>query len=85
MLACIRLKTKFNLCASFRISVTEDEFPLINKIGVRPSGRLISPYYGNLTLHQIFRSEAEAEAGAPATVIYSAANPSDNEGSSTST
>jgi hypothetical protein len=47
-LVCTKLKTKFNSYSSFHISVMEDEFALINNIGVWPSGCLIAPYYGKL-------------------------------------
>jgi hypothetical protein len=63
----------------FHISVTEDEFALINNIGVWPSGCLIAPYYGKLTSDQIF-TLSTPEAGAPAAAINSAANPAGNDG-----
>jgi hypothetical protein len=37
-LVCTKLNIKFNSYSSFHISVTEDEFALINNIGVWPSG-----------------------------------------------
>jgi hypothetical protein len=54
MLVCTKLRTKFNSYSSFHISVTEDEFALINNIGVWPSGCLIAPYYRKVTPAQIF-------------------------------
>jgi hypothetical protein len=73
-LVCTKLKTKFNSCSSFHISVKEDEFPIINNTGVWPSGYLFVPYYGKLTPDKIFTSSTP-EAGAPAAAINSAANP----------
>jgi hypothetical protein len=78
-LVCTKLKTKFNSCSSFHISVTEDEVALINNIGVWPSGCLIAPYYGKLTPDQILTPSAP-EAGAPAAAINSAAKPAGNDG-----
>jgi hypothetical protein len=57
-LVCTRLKTKFNAYASFHISVIEEDFPLINNTGVRPSGCLIAPFYGKLTTDQVYSSSA---------------------------
>jgi hypothetical protein len=45
-LICTRLKTKHNSYASFHISVSEDDFHLINNTDVWPNGCLIAPYYG---------------------------------------
>jgi hypothetical protein len=67
-LVCTRLKTKFNSHSSFHISVTEDEFPLINNTGVWPSGCLIALYYGKLTPDQVF-TPCTPEAGDPAAGI----------------
>ncbi|KDR12838.1 hypothetical protein L798_13261 [Zootermopsis nevadensis] len=53
-LTCTRLNTKFNSYASFHISVVEDDFHLVNNIGVWPSGCLIAPYFGRLTPEQIY-------------------------------
>ncbi|PNF20526.1 hypothetical protein B7P43_G05329, partial [Cryptotermes secundus] len=53
-LVCTRLRTKFNTYASFHITVTEEEFSLINDVGVWPSGCLIAPYYGKLAPDQVF-------------------------------
>jgi hypothetical protein len=78
-LVCTKLKTKFNSYSSFHISVTEDEFALINNIGVWPSGCLIAPYYGKLTPDQMF-TPSTPEAGAPGAAINSAANPAGNDG-----
>jgi hypothetical protein len=47
-LASIRLITKHNSYASFHVSVTEDDFHLINNTGAWPNGCLIVPYYGRL-------------------------------------
>jgi hypothetical protein len=55
-LVCTRLKTKFNSCSSFYISVNEEDFPLINNTGVWLSGCLIAPFYGKLTTNQIYVS-----------------------------
>jgi hypothetical protein len=46
LLTCTRLKTKFKSYTSFRISVNEDDFPLINNTGVWPSNCLIAPFFG---------------------------------------
>jgi hypothetical protein len=55
-LVCTRLKTKFNSCSSFYISVNEEDFPLINNADVWLSGCIIAPFYGKLTTNQIFSS-----------------------------
>ena len=34
--------------------MTEEDFPLINNVGVWPDGCLIAPFYGRLTSEQIF-------------------------------
>jgi hypothetical protein len=69
-LVCTKLKTKFKSYASFHISVTEDEFSVINNIGVWPYGCLIAPYYGKLTPDQIFTpSTPEVGAAAAATKL----------------
>jgi hypothetical protein len=52
-LTCTKLKTKYNTYSSFRVSVLEDEFMLINNTGVWPTGCLISPFYGRLTPDQV--------------------------------
>jgi hypothetical protein len=87
-LVCTRLKTKFNSYSFFHISVTEDEFPLINSTGVWPSGCLIVPYYGKLTPDQVFTA-CTPEAGNPAAGTNPAADSAGNDGairgSSTST
>ena len=56
-LACTKLKTKFNSYSSFHISVTDDDFDLINNTEVWPIGCLISPYYGKLQPSQIYSTE----------------------------
>ena len=56
LLACTRLKTKFNTYVSFHISVTEDDFPLIYNTGVWPDSCLIAQFYGQLNPDQIFHS-----------------------------
>jgi hypothetical protein len=78
-LVCTKLKTKFNSYSSVHIFVTEDEFPLINNIGVWSSVCLIAPYYGKLTPDQIF-TPSTPEVGAPAAAIKSAADPVGNDG-----
>jgi hypothetical protein len=78
-LVCTRLRTKYNSYASFHISVTENEFPLINSTGVWPSGCLIAPYYGKLTPDQVF-TPCTPELGASAPAIKSAQIPADNDG-----
>jgi hypothetical protein len=55
-LVCTRLKTKFSTYASFHVSVTEEDFPLSNNVGVWPDGCLIAPFYGRLNPEQIFSS-----------------------------
>jgi hypothetical protein len=57
-LVCTRLKTEVNAYASFHISVSEEDFPLINNTGVWPSGWLIAPFYGKLTSDQVYSSSA---------------------------
>jgi hypothetical protein len=73
-------KTKFNSYFSFHISVTEDEFLLINNPGVLPSGCLIAPYYGKLTPDQVF-TPCTPEAGDRAAGINPAADSAGNDGS----
>jgi hypothetical protein len=73
MLDCTRLKTKFNSYASFHISVTEDEFPLINDASVWPSECLIAPYYGKLAPDQVFTPNT-TEAGVSDASVKSAVN-----------
>jgi hypothetical protein len=53
-LTCTRLKTKFYSYASFHVSASKDDFPLINNTGVWPSGCLIAPFYGRLSADQIY-------------------------------
>jgi hypothetical protein len=53
-LACTRLKTKFDSYSSFQVSVSEDDFPLINNASLWPSGCLIAPFYGRLSTGQIY-------------------------------
>jgi hypothetical protein len=65
-LVCTRLRTKFDTYASFHISVTVDEFLLINNTGVWPSGCLIAPFYGKLTPDQIFTPSTPEPASNPA-------------------
>jgi hypothetical protein len=77
-LVCTRLKTKFNSYSSFHISVTEDDFPLINNTGVGPSGCLIAPFYGKLTPDQVF-TPCTPEVGDPAAGINSAADSAGND------
>jgi hypothetical protein len=59
-LTCTRLKTKYNSYASFHVSVTEDDFHLINNTGVWPNGCLITPYYGRLNPDQIYSVDIPA-------------------------
>jgi hypothetical protein len=58
MLVCTRLKTKFDIYASFHISVKEEDFPPIINTGVWPDGCLIAPFYGKLTTDQVYSSSA---------------------------
>jgi protein tyrosine phosphatase (PTP) superfamily phosphohydrolase (DUF442 family) len=53
-LVCNRLTTKSDSYVSFHVSVSEDNFPLINNTGVWPSGCLIAPFYGRLSADQIY-------------------------------
>jgi hypothetical protein len=55
-LVCTWLKTKFSIYATFLVSVTEKNFPLINNVGVWPDGCLIAPFCGRLNPEQIFTS-----------------------------
>jgi hypothetical protein len=59
-LTCTRLQTKCNTYASFHVSVSEKDFPLINNTGVLPNGCLISPFYGSLNADQIYSPDAPA-------------------------
>jgi hypothetical protein len=56
-LKCTRLKTKYNSYSSFHISVSEDDFDLINDANLWPTGCLIAPYYGRLNPDQIYSAE----------------------------
>jgi hypothetical protein len=58
LVVCTKLKTVFNTYASFHLSVTEDDFPVIHNTGVWPDGCLIPPFYGRLSPDQIFNSDA---------------------------
>jgi hypothetical protein len=73
-LVCTKLKTKFNTYSSFHISVTEDQFSLINDTGIWPSGCLIAPYYGKLSPEQIFTTCAP-DTGTPSDPAFSAVDP----------
>jgi hypothetical protein len=53
-LVCTRLKTKFSTYASFHVSVTKEDFPLINNVGVCPDGCLIAPFMVVLILRNFF-------------------------------
>jgi hypothetical protein len=64
-LACTRLKSKHFSYASFHVSVAEDDFHLINNIGVWPNGCLIAPYYRRLNADQIYTAEAAAMSRPP--------------------
>jgi hypothetical protein len=57
-LVCTRLKTKFDTYASFHVLVNEDDFPLVNNIGVWPNGCLIAPFFARLTPEQIYSADA---------------------------
>jgi hypothetical protein len=78
-LVCNKLKTECNSYSSFHISVTEDEFSVINNTGVWPSGCLIAPYYDKLTPDQMF-TPSTPEAGAPVSSINTAVDPAGNDG-----
>jgi hypothetical protein len=41
-LVCTGMKTKYDSCASFHVSVSEDGFPVINNIGLWPDDCLIA-------------------------------------------
>jgi hypothetical protein len=69
-LVCTRLKTKYNTYPSFHVSVIEDDFPLINKIGVWSTGCLIAAFYGKLTSDQVYSSSAPV-TGETATPVAS--------------
>ena len=56
-LKCTKLKTKFSSYSSFHISVSEDDFHLINNTDVWPIGCVIAPYYGRLNPDQIYSVE----------------------------
>jgi hypothetical protein len=53
-LTYIGLKTKFQTCASFHVSVTEEDFPSIKNMGVWPNGSSIAPFYGRGNPYQIY-------------------------------
>lgn len=53
-LKCTKLKTKYNSYSSFHISVSEDDFHLVNNADVWPAGCLVAPYYGRLNPDQIY-------------------------------
>jgi hypothetical protein len=61
-LTCTKLKTKFNSYSSFCVSVTEDDFPLVNDSGAWPNGCLIAPFYGRLSPEQIYTLECPDKA-----------------------
>jgi hypothetical protein len=65
LVVCTNLKTRYNSYASFHVSVTEDDFPLIHNTGVWPDGCLIAPFYGRLNPDQIFNSNAHASCRPP--------------------
>jgi hypothetical protein len=50
------LETKLNTYPSFRVSVIEDEFPLINNIDVWPAGCQIASFNGKLIPDQVYPS-----------------------------
>jgi hypothetical protein len=64
-LTCARLATKHNSYDSFRVSVAEDDFHLINNTGVWPNDCLIAPYYRQLNPDQIYSSETPATSRHP--------------------
>jgi hypothetical protein len=53
-LKCTKLKTKYDSYSSFHISVSEDDFHLINNADVWPAGCLVAPYFGRLNPDQIY-------------------------------
>jgi hypothetical protein len=55
-LVCTRLETKFSTYAPFHVSVAEEDFPLINIVGVWPDGYLIIPFCGLLHPQQVSSS-----------------------------
>jgi hypothetical protein len=59
-LTCTILKTKCNTFASFHVSVSENDFPLVNNTGVWPNGCLIAPFYGRLNADKIYSPDAPA-------------------------
>jgi hypothetical protein len=64
-LKCTKLKTKYSSYSSFHISVSEDDFHLINNTDVWPTGCLITPYYGRLSPDQIYSVENSAMSRPP--------------------
>jgi hypothetical protein len=64
-IVCTKLKTKFNTYASFHISVTEDDIPLIHNTGVWPDRCLIAPFYGRLSPDQILNSDSHITPRSP--------------------
>jgi len=56
---CTRLKTKFKTHASLDISLTENDFPIIYSLGLRPDRCVIAPFCGRLNLDQIFSSDSQ--------------------------
>jgi hypothetical protein len=65
LVVCTKLKTRYNSYASFHMSVTGDDFPLIHNTGVWPEGCLIAPFYGRLNPDQIFNPNAHASCRPP--------------------
>jgi hypothetical protein len=68
-LTCTKLKTKFNSYSSFHVSVTEDDFLLVNDSGAWPTGCLIAPFCGRLSPEQVYALECpdkSIETQAPA-------------------
>jgi hypothetical protein len=53
-IVCTRLKTKFDIYASFHVLVNEDDFPLVNNMDVWPNGCLIASFFGRLSPDKIY-------------------------------
>jgi hypothetical protein len=64
-LKCSKLKTKYDSYSSFHISVSVDDFELINNANVWPAGCLIAPFYGRLNPDQIYPAETSPASRPP--------------------
>jgi hypothetical protein len=73
-LKCTKLKTKYCSYSSFHISVSEDDFHLVNNTNVWPIGCLITPYYERLSPDQIYLEENSAVSRPPSPEVRNPIN-----------